>query len=163
MPIYAEDIEFHFSGGGTPATSLGGAIHANTITTATLHNLFDVVTSAETFNGDTEYRCFYVKNAHGSLPLLSAEIWIETDTPAAGSDVAIALGSAGKNGTEQTIVDENIAPTAVSWETGSSHLVIGNLSPNEYYPVWVRRTITAGAAAYSNDSCTLIVRGDTAG
>lgn len=166
MPIVAGDILFKFSGAsGTPATSIGGAIHATSITDATLHNLFDVVSSAETTSGDTEYRCFYVKNNHGTLTLEAAKIWIETDTPAAGSDIEIALGTSAINGTEQTIVNESTAPTGVTWQSSAgvgNALTIGNIPAGQHKAIWLKRVISAGAAAYNTDSCVIKVSGDTA-
>lgn len=170
MSITATDIEFHLSGtGGTGDTSLGGAIHANQVS-ATVNNFFDRVTGAESAAGDTEYRCFYVKNNHGTLTLYGAKIWISSNTPSASTSVEIALGAADKNASEQTIVDENTAPTlpgtyGTTFSAAASEgaaLTIGDLAPGAYKSVWVKRIVSASATAYSNDTATFTVKGDTA-
>ena len=65
MAVLAGDIDFHLSGGAAnadPNASLGGAISNNQIVGGSLHNLFDQVAGAESSAGDSEYRCFYVRN-----------------------------------------------------------------------------------------------------
>ena len=50
MPIVAGDIDYFLSGGGAnsdPDASLGAAISSTEIVDASIHNLFDVVGSAE--------------------------------------------------------------------------------------------------------------------
>jgi len=166
MAIVAGDIDFHLSGAtGTPATSLGGAIHATQITDATTHNLFDVVSSAETTAGDTEYRCLYVKNNHGTLTLQNAEIYINTQTPSTDTSVEIALGTSAVNGTEQTVGNESTAPTGVTWTalTGSANaLSIGDIPAGQHKAIWVKRIVSATASAYTDDSGIFTVAGDTA-
>jgi hypothetical protein len=163
MPIVSGDIEYRLSGGAAnsdPAASLGGAkssVEAGT-------NLFDDVTGQESFDGDVEYRCIYVHNAHGTLTLQNAVIWIQTNTPSPGTIVAIALGGEGLNGTAETVGNENTAPTGESFTSPSSKgtgLSLGNIPAGQHYPVWIRRTVSAGAAAYA-DSFTIRVEGDTA-
>ncbi len=166
MAIVAGNIDFHLSGAtGTPATSLGGAIHATEIVDATTHNLFDIVSSAEASAGDTEYRCFYVKNAHGTLTLQSAEIYINTNTPSADTAARIALGTSAVNGTEQTVGDESTEPSGVSWSTadGSGNaLSIGDIPAGEHKAIWVERVVDASASAADDDNAEFIVVGDTA-
>ena len=70
MPIASSDIKFHLSGGAVnadPNAALSGAISTTQVVDATVANLFDNVSGAETAAGDTGYRCFYVKNNHGPL------------------------------------------------------------------------------------------------
>lgn len=168
MAIVAGDIDYHLSGGTSntdPDAALGGAISTTQITDATTHNLFDQVSSAEASAGDTEYRCFYVKNAHGTLTLQNAVVWIQTNTPSGDSTIDIGLGTSAINGTEQTVADESTAPTSVSFSAPASEgaaLSIGNIPAGEHKAIWVRRTITAAASAYTDDSVVIRVKGDTA-
>jgi hypothetical protein len=169
MPIVSTDILYKLSGGGSntdPNASLGGVISSTNIDlTTTLHNLFDQVSSAESSAGDTEYRCFYVKNNHGSLALQSAKVWIETNTPSSDTTAEIALGTSAVNGTEQTIADESTAPTGTSFSTAAGEgnaLSIGNIPAGEHKAIWVKRIVSASASAYNNDGVTIRVRGDTA-
>ncbi|MBN4063472.1 hypothetical protein JYT79_01690 [Cardiobacterium sp. AH-315-I02] len=168
MPIIAADITFQLSGGGVnadPSAALGGAISSTAIVDAALHNLFDVVSGDESFSGDAEYRCLYVKNTHATLTYQNAKIWVETETTSADSDELIGLGSSAVNGLEQTVVDESTAPTGVAFtqsnlEAGA--LAIGDIPAGHHKAVWMRRDITAGAAAVNNDSSVLRVKGETA-
>jgi hypothetical protein len=168
MAITATEIEFHLSGGTSntdPNASLGGAIATQQITDASLHNLFDQVSGDESSAGDIEYRCIYVKNSHGSLTWESVVTWIETNTPAAGSTVDIGLGTSAVNGVEQTIADEQTTPSGVTFSAPSTKgagLSIGNIPAGQHKAIWIRRTISAGAAAYNTDSAVIKVEGDTA-
>jgi len=168
MPIIATDIKFYLSGGASNAdvnASLGGVVSSVEITTATLHNLFDVVSSAETTAGDVEYRCIYVQNTHATLTLQNAQNWISSNTPSADTNANIGLGTSAIAATEQTVADESTAPAGVTFTAPASQgsgLSIGNLAPGETKAIWVRRTINAAAGAYNGDTMTINVGGDTA-
>lgn len=168
MPIASSDIKLYLSGGAAnsdPNAALGGAISSTEVTDNSLHNLFDKVTGAEGAAGDIEYRCVYIKNTHGSLTLEAAKVWIATQTPSGDSAIAIALGGEGENGTAETIANENTAPSGESFSAPTDYaggLSLGDLEAGNHYPLWVRRTITAGAAAYNSDSVVLGIQGDTA-
>ncbi len=167
MPITSTDIKFRLSGGGSntaPNASLGGAKSSTEIGTG-LHNLFDQVGSAETTSGDTEYRCFYVHNAHATLSLDNAVVYIQSNTPSGDTSVEIAVGSAAVNGTEQTVANESTAPTGVTFSSAANlgaALALGNIPAGQHRAVWVKRIVNAGAAAYNDDQVTLRVQGDTA-
>lgn len=167
MPIAPTDIEFRLSGGGSntdPNASLGGAKSSTEIGTG-LHNLFDIVGSAESAAGDTEYRCFYVHNAHATLDLENAVIFIQSNTPSADTSVEIAVGSSAVNGTEQTVANESTAPTGVTFSSAANlgaALALGTIPAGEHRAVWVKRIVSADAAAYNDDQVTLRVQGDTA-
>jgi hypothetical protein len=167
MPIASSDIDFRLSGGAAnadPNAALGGAKSSTEITDATLHNLFDIVSSAEGSAGDTEYRCFYIHNSHATLSMLSSKVWIQTQTPSGDTSVEIALGTAAVNATEQTVADESTAPTGVSWSTAANEgaaLSIGDIPAGQHKAVWVKRIVGAAAAAYNTDSVVLRVKCDT--
>jgi hypothetical protein len=168
MPIVAADIIERLSGGSGNTdvnASLGGAKSSTALTDNTTHNLWDVVSSAESSAGDTEYRCIYVHNAHGSLTLQNAKVWISTNTPSADTAIRIALGTSAVNGTEQTIANESTAPTGVTWSTAANEgaaLSIGNIPSGQHKAIWIERVITAAASAANDDSYVLSYAGDTA-
>lgn len=168
MPIVAADIDFHLSGGAANSdvnASLGGAISSVEITDASLHNLFDLVASAEASAGDTEYRCIYVKNAHDTLALQNAKVWIQTQTPSDDTAIAIALAGEGVNGTAESVADESTAPVGETFSsptTEGTALSIGNIPAGQHIAIWIRRTVSADASAYNSDSVVLRVAGDTA-
>lgn len=169
MAIIATDIKYYLSGGGPnsdPNASLGGAISTTEIVDATLHNLFDIVSSAEASAGSTEYRCIYVKNTHGSLELQNAIAYLVSNTPSTDTEFAFALGTSAVNVQEQgPVANELTAPAGVTWQTltgsGNSQ-AIGGIPFGQFKAVWVRRVVSPGAAAYSGDNAVLRVEGDTA-
>lgn len=170
MPILASEIEYRLSGGASnidPNAALGGAmstVGGGLITTAVLNNLFDDVSGDESAAGDIEYRCIYVRNNNGSLTLSAAKLWIQTVSPSSDSVFAIALGGEGNGGTAETVADESTAPSGESFSSPTdkaSGLDLGALAAGEFYPVWICRTITAGASAVNSDGPTLRTEGDT--
>jgi len=179
MAILSGDIKFYLSGGGSNSNvnaSLGGAISSTEVVDGNLHNLFDKTLGVESTAGDIEYRCIYVKNTHASLELELAKIWISTNTSSPANVIAIALDGAGKGGTAETETDENVEPSAgnnssISFTNPSAYS--GGLSLDGggsgtglgygvSYPVWIKRTIAAGATAVDNVTFILSVQGDTA-
>ena len=172
MAITSSNIKFYLSGGGSNSNvnaSIGGAISSVEVTDNSLHNLFDKTLGTESTAGDIEYRCIYVKNTHGSLELELAKIWISTNTSSPANVIAIALDGAGKGGTAETETDENVAPTGETFSQPSAYS--GGLSLDGTgtglgygvsYPIWIRRTIAAGATAVDNVTFVLSVQGDTA-
>lgn len=163
MPIIASEIHYRLSGGAANASqdlSLGGAKSSNQASAS----IFDRVTSAEATAGDVEYRCVYVHNANATLTALDTVIWIQSNTPAADTQVAIGLGTSAIGATEQTVANENTAPAGVTFTEPANEagaLFIGDIPPNSHKAVWVRRTINAGAAANAADTFTLRVKCDT--
>lgn len=161
MPIVSTDIKYRLSGGAansSPIASLGGAKSS----TDAGSNLFDDVTSAESSAGDTEYRCIYVHNNHGSLALQNAVLWIQANTT--GNRIAVGAGTSAINGTEQVVADENTGPTGVTFSQPANKgagISLGSIPAGQHKAVWLRRTIAASSSA-SNDTYTLRVEGDTA-
>jgi len=172
MAITSSDIKFYLSGGSSNSNvnaSIGGAISSTEVTDNSLHNLFDKTLGTESTAGDTEYRCIYIKNTHGSLELELAKVWISTNTSSPANVIAIALDGAGKGGTAETETDENVAPTGETFSqptaySGGLSLDGGGtgLGAGVAYPIWIRRTIAAGATAVDNVTFVLSVQGDTA-
>lgn len=161
MPITSAEIVYRLSGGAANSNanaSIGGAKSSTVVPAA----LFDDVTSAESAAGDTEYRCIYVHNANGALTMQNAVLWITANTTA--NRIAVGVGSSAINDTEQTVADENTAPTGVTFSqptTKGAAIALGNIPPGQHRAVWMRRAITAASAA-SNDTYSLRVECDTA-
>lgn len=168
MAILAGDIDYHLSGGAANEdvdAALGGVISSVELVGATLQNLFDIVGSDESAAGDVEHRCIYVKNAHETLTLQNAKVWIQTQTPSDDTDIQIALAEEGVNGTAEVIGDETPPPSGENFSAPANEgeaLTIGDIPPGEHQAIWVKRNIGVAAAAYNNDSVVLRVKGDTA-
>lgn len=170
MAISAANLKWYLSGGAgntDPNLSLGGA-RSTTQLSGSLNNLFDDVSGDESVAGDIEYRCLYFRNedANANGLMSPCTVWISQQTTASGDDISIGLDPAGKNGTATTATTESTAPAGVSFTTPLSKgagLALPSLpfAQNDYVAIWVRRTVSAGAAADSNDQATLAVEGDT--
>ena len=164
MPVASTDIKMYLSGGAgntNPNLSLGGIISTTQFGT----NIFDNVSSSEALAGRTEYRGVYVKNTSATDTLYAAVIYIETNTPATGTAVQIAVADEGVSATMETVATETTAPTGPVFddaEDEANALSLGDLAPGAYYGVWIKRVVTAAASAYANDTFTLRVKGDTA-
>lgn len=160
-PLLPQHIEFYLSGGASNTAadgSLGGVISSyDIVPDALLRNLFDDVSSSEASAGDTEYRCYYVKNA-SAYTWVGAEVWIGGETPSADTVLDIGLDPVGNGdgvstGVATTIANESTAPAGVSFShpTSSPGASIGNLAAGEVRAVWVRRTVSASATAAPSD------------
>ena len=167
MSVIASDIKFYLSGGAgnsDPDVSLGGAKSTTEITDNSLNNLFDNVSGAEHVVGDTEYRCFFVKNDSAEVAY-NVKIYIETNTPAVDDTAEIGLDLAGVGDSADTVADEDTAPSpAVTFSTANSYanaLDIGTLGAGQSHAVWVKRIVSAGSTAQANNTATLKVSVDT--
>jgi hypothetical protein len=160
MSIITADFVARLSGGASNAVgnaSLGGAKSSTAVSTS-VDGLFDAVTAAQAAAGLVEYRCIYLHNANASDTMTAARVWINANTPLAGTDLAIGVGTAAVNATEQTIANEATAPSGVTFSspsTAGSGLALGDLPPGQHRAIWLRRTVTAGAGASANDTFTL--------
>lgn len=172
MPIVASDIVFRLSGGAAntdPTAALGGAMSTaggGVITTDQLNNVWDNVSGDEASAGDIEYRGIYVENAVASaLTLTGAKIWISSDTTSGDDEIDIALADEGLSVAMEVIGNESTAPTGPSFTHPGSFaagLTLGDMDQNDYFGIWLRRTVNSSAAAANANPYTLSVQGETA-
>ena len=175
MPIAAGDIDFHLSGGAgnsDPNASLGGAQSNTEVVDATVENLFDNVSGDESAAGDIEYRCMYVRNAHGSLTLEGATLWKVSPVPETPDENLLEFGldpsgvtSQASTDVPEIIANESTAPAGIVFTEPLSKgtgLVMGDIPFGQVVAIWVKRTIVAGAQARSAFAVVLRVEGDTA-
>jgi len=168
MSIVSTEIDkFYLSGGAGNtdiAASLGGAISQTEITSNSLHNLFDLVSSDEATSGDVEFKCFYVKNNNTTLTLSNAKVWINANIVGGEVFIDIGLGPSAINNVEQLISNESSIPSGVVFTKPTSKatgLDIGNIIPGGTKAIWVRRTVNADSSAVNNSSATIGFGGDT--
>ena len=179
MAIQTTDLLYHYTGAGTheavqtdPDASLGGYRSISEITTGVDENVFDDVSGAEASAGDEEYRAIGFHNDHGTLTLTACVIWIETDTGNAEDDISFWGEAPSVNdvtGAIQTIADESTEPTSPTWSDATSKatgqdcpLTSAEVGVDEWFGIWLRRTIGVGAAAKAAETVTMRVEGDTA-
>lgn len=191
MAIVAGDLKKYFTQGGgssdggaagSAAVSFGGYRGTLEITDNTDNNLFTDLSGAQAAAGKTDYRCICIKNTHGSLALQTAKVWISTDEANADTAISIAVevptGNAS-TGSAQSVANETTAPTvnagnvsnwvasatANSYANGIAVNINGHsadMAAGNIVFVWIRRVVSAGAAAASSISITARLQGDTA-
>jgi hypothetical protein len=168
MAITPANLKYYLSGGAgnsNPNASLGGAISTTEVGTG-LNNLFDDVTGDEASAGDTEFRCIYFKNTDADADgLISAKLWIDTQT-SGGDSIEIGLDLAGKNGTADTVADENTAPDpAVTFGAHATKVTGLSLATplvqNDYQALWIKRIVPSSCASTASDTSSITVEGDT--
>ena len=169
MAIVAADLKIFLSGGSgnsDPNASLGGVKSTATeVVDNTTHNLFDQVTGTESNAGDTEYRGVYLVNNHGSLTAQNTHVYISSNTGSADTTIDIALAGEGLNATMETVANENTAPAGETFSAPTTYaggLDMGNIPFSQRYGLWIRRTVTAAAAAVNDDAVTIKYDCDTA-
>lgn len=147
--------------------SLPGTNQSDSITVAVKANgLFDNVSSSEALSGDTEYRCFYVYNAHATDSFYDVKIYIGTQTTGddaiqIGLDLA-GVGDGASTGVADTVADETTAPDpVVSFTTAAdlnNALNISQLDAGECRAVWQKRIVSPSTVTgTTNDASVLIV------
>lgn len=168
MVIASTDIVFRLSGGAANSNvnaSLGGAKSSTALVDNTINNLFADSLGPESVAGSIKYRAIYVHNNHGSLTMQNSKVYITTNTPSTDTTFDVAVGTAAINGTEQTVANEDTAPSGVSWGANSTYATgysLGNIPFGQHIAVWFRRTVTAGASAANSDSVVFEVGCDSA-
>ena len=141
-----------------PASTLQDSITVST----SANKAFDNISALESLNGDTEYRCFYVKNTHVTDSAFDVRLWIKNQ-PIGADTLALALDPNGKGSTARgPLADEEDSTsvlTGISWVTPASYaaaLVLGTLLPGQYYPFWVRRNVPSNTTSQVvNDTSAL--------
>lgn len=167
MAVITADFSVRLSGGSANASgnaSLGGAKSSNSAPT-TLSGLFDDTSAAEALAGDVEYRCIYLHNANSADAMVNAVAYVSANTPLAGDTIEIGVGTAAVNATEQTIANEAVAPTSVTFSapsTAGTGLALGSLPAGQHKAIWLRRTVTAGSGSSANNTFTLGFQCETA-
>lgn len=147
------------------AASLPGTNQSDTLTvTAAANQTFDDISKVESYDGDVEYRCFYLHNAHPTDPFIGCKLYIGSDASGADS-LAVGLDAAGvgdgsATGVAATVADESTAPTGVSFSapaTLGTALSLGQLNAGQSHGFWQRRTVPpATAVSTSSDLSELI-------
>jgi len=147
-----DDIAFYYSGTGTQSGSLGGAISTTAIPNSVNDNIFNSVGSSEAVSGSDKYRCIYMKN-NGAVTY-NTGIYLSTQTPSKDTEIYFAKGTAAKNTSEQSVVDENTEPAGVIWTArvfSYNALLIDSLAPGDYISWWLKRNVVAYAGGSLSD------------
>ena len=160
MPVTPAEIKFYLTPGGNsdPAASLGGSGQGSEIG-AGLHNIFDHVTPDEAVAGDVEYRAIDVKNSNISDTLFDAVAYISSQTTSSDDAIEVAYEDG-----EQSVADESTAPTGLTFSAPTSKaegVSLGDIVSGGTKRIWLKRTVTAGAASTASSSGELTIVGGT--
>lgn len=129
---------------------------SDSITIANIPNeIFDDVAKADSFNGDTEYRCVYMKNVHEYDPFFDCVVWIG-QLPTPGS-VAIGLDPAGPgDGIERAVSSITRSGSVATLTTSSPHgfssgfkVRVRGAAQTEYNGVFTIFNVTATTFDYN--------------
>jgi hypothetical protein len=145
-----DDFDWLYSGNGTAAGSLGGAITNVVIPTSTDQNLFRNVTDVSV--DSDQYYCVYIKNI--SAQSHNVGLFISTPTPSQGTKLYIGLGTSAKNTAEQVIPDNATEPAGILWlqrHFEYNPMIVGTLNTAEYKSIWLRLHVSAGAGGTPMD------------
>lgn len=166
MAIITANFVTRLTGGAANASgnaSLGGVKSANAMS-ASIDQLFDQTSAAEALAGDVEYRCVYLHNANAADTMTNALVFIGANTPLSSTTLDIGVGTAAVNGTEQTVLDETVAPVGVTFSapsTAATGLALGTIPAGQHKAIWLRRTVTAASASSANDTWSLSYQCET--
>lgn len=154
-------LEVHLSGGATntdPNASLGGVVSNYAPRQLNRGNVFADLTEAQRIAGAVHYRCLYVVNTSPTDTMANLTVWLDGLPVNAGTAMAIGDDAAAVNGTATTVANETTAPGSVTFSAPTSYasgINLGTLAPGDFVAFWVRRTLTAGAAALMYDRLRL--------
>lgn len=136
---------------------------SNTVTIANVNNgLFDDVTKAQALAGDTNYRCFYLKNTHATDTATDVRFWINQDSLGAdvisiGADPA-GVGNGSSTGVATTIANEATAPAGVTFSQPLSEgaaISLGTFTLGTGRAVWVKRDVPVNTLVATADDTSL--------
>jgi hypothetical protein len=159
MPIAANEIKYYHS-----TNKLGGQITGTEVLSFATHDLFDLVDGVGSLEGETNYRCIYVKNTNSTLEFLNAAIHLLTGTTLSTTDLHIGLGTSIVGGVEQSIVLETDNPIGVTFTNvvgESGKLTIGNVPKGSHKAIWLKRVVSANSSGFTGDQVTLRVKGES--
>lgn len=176
MAITASDIKFRFSGGSANTTAsacLGGFMSLGaSIADNTANNMWDNITGAQASQGDTNYRCFFIRMSHATLNWTGINNWVSQTTTSGDDKIYFGFDTmpsvkVGKSYWVQSVADETTAPANVSFVNSSTKAtgvswVGAQLEPISAVAIWAKRVVTAGANAVTSNYWGFKIEGDSA-
>jgi len=131
--------------------SLPTANATDTITiSANKNGIFDDVLKTESFTGDIEYRCLYLKNDNPIDTAFDVLVYIGSEPTGTDSvDLMVDPAGAGDGvttGVAQTVVNENTPPANGTFSRPldiANALSLGQLNPGQAAAFWIRRSVPA--------------------
>ena len=167
--ISAANMTLRYSGGSgyngaadKGVLSVGGGISNTLVADNVLNSAWDDVTFGEATAGESEYRCFYLRNSHPTLTAYDVRMWIDTNTVAPGEEIQIAVGAAAVNATESAVANENTSPPSgtVFFTTApdeNSAIVLGDIPALQYRAFWIKRVVNPASVSTIDNFYKLMI------
>jgi len=136
-----------------------------------LHQMFANATAAERTAGSIKYRAFMLKNILTSAvanvtTATTPNIWFEFQPRSGIGTIALAVDTVGVDGGSrpsgriQSVATEDTAPSGLSFSspTSGAPLALSTIAGGGFRPLWFRRTLGAGVAAYPWDVFAIAIQ-----
>lgn len=158
--IIDDELKLYLSGGianSDPSLSLGGdmsVIEAD-------HNLFNSVLNINITSFYEDYRCIYLYNSSDTESIINLRILTALDESGDESDLFLSVAHEGKNQTVQSTILAPLNQTFWPCTNDSTALSIGDLEPNEFIGVWLKRTILPNPKLKGSCTVNFFIKADT--
>ena len=145
--LNANDIKFFQS---VEEGSAGGVISTLEIPKDKLSLIFEEVTREEQQYGSVTYRKVFALNLHPLDDLNVAEMWLLMQ-PCTGMEMALGIGT--NNDTDGSLISYS---SPISQDDAIS---LGDISPGNMRPIWIRRVVHAGTPNFETGFFQLALSG----
>lgn len=153
-------------------TLIGGPFNGSAPLSGAINEIFDPIQPDEALSGESEYRCLVIQNTSATETFVGLKAYFSSQTSSPDTTISMALaladggispypplGVEGVNYPPAT-ANENTAPAGATFTAPTSvanALLLGNLGPQSHTFIWLRRTVSPGAASTASDACTFVV------
>lgn len=162
MQILPEEIKIYLSGGSlntNPNNSLGGAISNTLLIDNEINNLFDGIIAKEARDGDTSYRCVYIKNESSKVFMLP-KLYINSNTVNPTTEIFVGKDP---NAVAQIIADEYETPIGVTFSSATDYdtgIDLVSMSPGDVLPIWIKYVVDPNTVG-GTDEAVIAITGDS--
>jgi hypothetical protein len=128
--------------------------------------LFSSLTPAQIISGETDYRCFYLKNRHPTMTFASITLWSDLNCNSTVGSTSNSQyvqfstyepsgGTRSGTGTDNvSIGSTTTAPTGITFAFANSEstgMTITNLLPGQCIPIWIKRVVNSSTTVTQQD------------
>lgn len=161
--ILADELKLYLSGGSSNSDlnlSIGGARSSVEV----LENLFNSVLNSHIVNDYEDYRCIYFYNSSSTESIINLRILTALDETGDDSDLFLSVAKEGKNIQVDSLPTSSTSPNGqvfMPCVNDSTALSLGDLEPNEFIGVWLKRTVKANPALKGSCTVNFFIKADT--
>jgi|JI10StandDraft_1071094.scaffolds.fasta_scaffold08108_11 hypothetical protein len=130
-----------------------------------LNELFDAIQPSEAAAGRTDYRLLLMQNTDVNEDFIGLKAYISSQTSSPNTSLEIGVAIKSDADTITAITAETTAPAGVTFSSAANlaaAVTIGDLAPasaggTSWAGLWLKRIVSAGAAATANDASMLVI------